>query len=96
MICLCNFPNPFNPETRIEFGIRNSEFGNVPVLMEIYNIRGQLVRTLLDGSREFGDGVHSVVWDGRDDDGMQVSSGVYLYRMTAGEYQSVRRMLLVK
>jgi flagellar hook assembly protein FlgD len=59
-------------------------------------MRGRLVRTLLDGSRVFGAGTYSVVWDGRDDSGVQVSSGIYLYRMTAGEHQSIKRMLLMK
>jgi len=59
-------------------------------------MRGQLVRVLLDGSIEFGAGHHSIVWDGRDDNGVHVSSGIYLYRMRAGEYQSVRRMVLMK
>ena len=64
--------------------------------IEVYNIRGQLIRTLLDGSRAFGVGEHSVVWNGRDENGRSVSSGVYFYRMTAGEYQSVKRMVLMK
>jgi len=59
-------------------------------------MRGRLVKTLLDGSREFGAGIHSVVWDGRDYTGREVSSGIYLYRMVAGEYVSVRRMVLMK
>jgi len=54
------------------------------------------VRTLLDGSLEFRAGSHSVVWDGRDDSGVSVGSGIYLYRMTAGEYSAVRRMILMK
>jgi hypothetical protein len=91
-----NFPNPFNPSTRLEFGVRSSEFGSVSVHIEVFDIRGRLVRTLLDGSLEFGYGRHSVVWDGRDDGGLAVSSGIYLYRMIAGEYVSVRRMVLMK
>ena len=96
---LGNFPNPFNPSTTIRFSLSFGEGrgeGASPVQINIYNIRGQRVRTLLDGSREFGDGEHSVVWNGQDDYGNQVGSGVYLYRMKVGEYQLVRRMLLVK
>jgi len=90
---LGNFPNPFNPSTSIKYQVSGiSEF----VRIEVYNIRGQRVRTLLDGSREFGIGEHSVVWDGRDDSGGLVSSGVYFYRMRAGDYVSVRRMVLLK
>ena len=107
---LGNFPNPFNPETTIEFIIRNSEFGvrsYAPpmknewggegwerVTIDIFNIRGQKVRSLLDGL--FESGSHSVVWDGRDDSGRELGSGVYLYRMVAGEETSVRKMVLLK
>ena len=87
-----NFPNPFNPETSIRFEVRGSRF----VQIEVFNIRGQRVRTLLDGTREFPAGEHSVIWNGRDDSGMQVSSGIYFYQMRAGEYQSVRKMILLK
>jgi predicted RNA-binding protein with TRAM domain len=88
-----NFPNPFNPETTISFVVARHA---LPVQIEVYNIRGQLIRTLLDGSRALESGRHSVIWDGRDDNGNQVSSGIYLYRMRAGEYQSTRRMILMK
>jgi hypothetical protein len=89
-----NFPNPFNPITNIRYQV--SGIGDQFVQIEVYDIRGRLVRTLLDGSREFGAGKHSVVWDGRDDNGVQVSSGVYFYRMRAGEYVAMRRMVLMK
>jgi hypothetical protein len=99
---LGNFPNPFNPSTTISFTVETPLMAFV--LIEVYDIRGRLVRTLLDGSLEqgqalqlrLGAGRHSVVWDGRDDSGNQVSSGIYLYRMVAGEYQSIRRMILLK
>jgi hypothetical protein len=87
-----NFPNPFNPDTTIRFGIFNPEH----VYLDIYNVAGQRVRTLLDGRRQFGAGIHDVTWNGRDDHDNQVSSGIYFYRMRAGEYQSVRRMILLK
>ena len=90
---LGNHPNPFNPYTTINFVVARHA---LPVQIDIYNIRGQRVRTLLDGSREFGSGEHSVVWDGRDDNGREVGSGMYLYRMRAGEDVSVRRMVLMK
>jgi hypothetical protein len=91
---LGNFPNPFNPITSIRYQV--SGIGDQFVFIEIYNIRGQLIRTLLDGSREFGAGRYSVVWDGQDDSGVSVSSGIYFYRMRAGEYSAVRRMILMK
>jgi flagellar hook assembly protein FlgD len=62
--------------------------------MDVYNIRGHKVRSLV--AREFSFGEHSVVWDGRDDTGKAVGSGVYFYRMTSGEYSSVRKMILIK
>ena len=90
---LGNFPNPFNPYTSINFVVARH---TLQVHIEVFDIRGRLIRTLLDGSREFGAGSHSVVWDGRDDVGREVSSGIYFYRMRAGEYQSVRKMILMK
>ena len=71
-----------------------SGIGNQNVEIYVYNLRGQKVRTLVDDYILAG--VHQVVWDGRDDDGNQVSSGIYLYMMRACEFISVRRMLLMK
>jgi hypothetical protein len=87
-----NFPNPFNPTTTIKFEIGNGKLENVVV--NIYNIRGQHIRTLVNGM--YSAGSHSVVWNGTDDNGRAVSSGMYFYRMTAGEYTSVGRMMLLK
>jgi hypothetical protein len=98
-----NYPNPFNPTTTIRFEIGNntpsasshpSIEGNSHVRVDIYNVRGQRVRTLVNGM--YSAGTHSVVWNGTDDNGRNVSSGMYFYRMTAGEYTSVRRMMLLK
>jgi M6 family metalloprotease-like protein len=92
---LTNYPNPFNPETTIlftlSFGEGRSE-GNV--MMDVYNIRGQHVRALIDGIYSAGN--HSVAWDGRDENGVLVGSGVYFYRMKAGDYVGVRRFVLMK
>jgi hypothetical protein len=87
-----NYPNPFNPQTTIKFEIGNGKLENVVV--DIYNVRGQRVRTLVNGI--YSAGSHSVIWNGTDDHGRNVSSGMYFYRMTAGEYTSVRRMMLLK
>jgi len=87
---LVNFPNPFNPETTIRFALANGS--SVEII--IYNVRGQLVRTLVNGY--MNSGVHNIVWNGRDDNGNPVGSGVYFYHMRAGDYQSVRRMMLMK
>jgi hypothetical protein len=85
-----NYPNPFNPSTQIDFSL--PEPG--PVQLKIYRLDGQLVRTLVDGPRDRG--AHQVIWDGRDDAGHRMSSGVYFYRITTGPYEQTRKMSLVK
>jgi len=85
-----NYPNPFNPETVISFSLGCSG----AVSIDIYNVRGQKVRSLISGV--YGAGVHSVVWNGADSAGRSVGSGVYFYRMVSGEYVGVRKMLLLK
>jgi len=85
-----NFPNPFNPSTTISFDVAKE--GNVQI--EVFNIRGQKVKTLLNETRGIGN--HSVVWEGTDNHGRILSSGVYFYRMTTGEFSQTRRMLLLK
>lgn len=85
-----NYPNPFNPTTTIGFSIPSAQ--NVDLV--IYNLKGQRVRTLLNG--ETPGGTHSVVWDGLDDQGRPVSSGVYLYRLNSGAYIQSRKMMLMK
>jgi hypothetical protein len=85
-----NYPNPFNPATRIEFSLPERS----DVRVEVFNTLGQRVRVLLDESRPAGD--HTVYWDGRDVSGASVASGVYFYRVTAGDYVSSKKMMLVK
>ena len=85
-----NHPNPFNPETMIGFSVR----GRGDVELAIYNLAGQRARTLLSAVLEAGK--HSVRWDGRDDDGRKLASGVYVYRLRAGEQVGTRRLLLLK
>jgi hypothetical protein len=92
---LANYPNPFNPTTSIHFSLSfvdGRDEGNV--VMAVYNIRGQHVRTLIDGVYHTGN--HSVVWDGKDDMGRYVSSGIYFYRMTTESYSSTQKMILMK
>jgi photosystem II stability/assembly factor-like uncharacterized protein len=91
-----NYPNPFNPMTTIQYMIPQSDMKGeeMPVRLEIYSIRGRLVRTLIDEVK--GSGTYKVQWDGRDDRGSSVSSGFYLYRIVAGEYTSTRKMTLVR
>ncbi|MCA9734354.1 MAG: T9SS type A sorting domain-containing protein [Deferribacteres bacterium] len=85
-----NYPNPFNPTTNITFSLPQARH----VSLNIYNAAGQLVRTLTSG--QVSAGQHSVVWDARDDKGVQVSSGVYLYTLRAGEFVAQRKLLLMK
>lgn len=85
-----NYPNPFNPTTTIRYQVPRSS----DVKIDIYNLLGQKVRTLLNDRRE--PGFYEAVWDGRNDSGVQVGSGVYIYRMTAGDYTKVRKMILVR
>ncbi|MCG8604636.1 T9SS type A sorting domain-containing protein [bacterium] len=85
-----NFPNPFNPETQIRFDLPQAS----EVKIKIYNTLGQLVRTLVD--RPFRAGSHTVIFDSRGDDGRPPSSGIYLYRMTAGTFQAEKKLLLLK
>lgn len=85
-----NYPNPFNPTTTIRYDL--PELADVRI--SVYNVVGQVVRTLVD--RQDSPGQHEVIWDGRDDSGRPVSSGIYLYRMTAGDFTQSRKMLLLK
>jgi immune inhibitor A len=85
-----NYPNPFNPSTTIKFNIPTDG----PVKLEIYNTLGQKVRTLLDGPLPWGE--TEVVWDARDDDGRPVTTGVYLYRLTADGQTQTRKMVMLK
>jgi len=87
---LQNYPNPFNPKTIISFSL--AEAGNVS--LEIYNVKGQKVKTLIN--KEFELGQHQISWDGTDDDGKLVSSGVYCYKMKCGDYTSAKKMILMK
>jgi len=85
-----NYPNPFNPSTVISFQL--PVVSNVK--LAIYNATGQLVRTLVDGERPAGR--YQVVWDGKNDVGVQVSSGLYFYTMRAGGYKATMKMIAVK
>ena len=84
---LQNFPNPFNPQTRISYALPEG----ASVRVTIHNILGQTVRTLVDSYE--GPGFKNVVWDGADESGRQVSSGLYFYRLEAGSFVSVRKMM---
>jgi hypothetical protein len=85
-----NYPNPFNPTTQIKFAISEA----AEVNLDIYNIRGEKVRTLVNGYREAA--FYTEIWDGTDDNLRNVSSGVYFYKMKAGRYTSTKKMILMK
>ncbi|MCF7911307.1 MAG: DUF1565 domain-containing protein [Candidatus Cloacimonetes bacterium] len=83
-------PNPFNPTTTIEYQIAEKGL----VHLDIYNIKGQHVTTLVSEIQESGK--HSVIWQGRDDKGNRLASGIYLTRLRAGRHSSTRKMILLK
>jgi len=85
-----NYPNPFNPSTSI--GLSLDKGGEIS--LDIYNIMGQKIRELADGYMT--DGYHDIVWNGRDDRGAPVASGVYLYRLKMGEQVMTKRMMLTR
>ena len=87
---LTNYPNPFNPTTTIEFSI---QYDN-NVELSIFNIKGQKVKTLIN--EELQKGKHTAIWSGFDENNKLVSSGIYLYKIKAGNKESVKRMLLLK
>ncbi|MBF8296985.1 MAG: hypothetical protein HW389_3530, partial [Bacteroidetes bacterium] len=86
-----NYPNPFNPTTTIRFDLPKES----PVTLEIYNILGVKVRTLMKGQAANA-GRYTIVWDGKDERGMIASSGIYLYRINAANFHSSKKMTLMK
>ncbi len=89
-----NYPNPANPSTTIHFDVPERSGEKVNVCLRIYNIKGQRVRELLDEERSPGS--YSIVWDGRNERGAKVTSGVYLYELKAGDARKLRKMLVLK
>lgn len=88
-----NYPNPFNPTTWITFGIP-ARVGEVAVRLDIFTIDGRLVRSLVDN--KLSPGTHRVQWDSRDNLGAAVPTGIYFYRIRAGEFTASRKLALVK
>lgn len=89
---LPNHPNPFNPETTIYYRLAGSEKQETKLL--IYNIIGQKIRTLVQEYQSSGE--YAARWDGTDDRGQRVSSGIYMYHLTFGDFAQTRRMVLLK
>jgi hypothetical protein len=94
-ILLQNYPNPFNPETWIPFHLSQE----ADVSVRIYDSVGRLVRNLALGSKQEGiyvDKSKAVYWDGKNDSGEEVASGVYYYSITAGDFSASRKMIVKK
>lgn len=85
-----NYPNPFNPSTTIRYSIPEA----ARVEIKVYNILGQVVRTLID--QEQGSGIYQLLWDGKDRSGRNVSTGIYFYQIRAGSYVQTKKMILAK
>jgi hypothetical protein len=85
-----NYPNPFNPDTKIEYSVARKTHVNISV----FNILGQQVSNLVN--EEVDAGVYEVIWDGRNDNGSQVASGIYFYKMDTDEYVETRKMVLMR
>ncbi|MDY0150666.1 MAG: choice-of-anchor J domain-containing protein [Candidatus Cloacimonas sp.] len=85
-----NYPNPFNPETTIRYSIAEP----AQVLVEVFNMKGQRVRTLVNEHKMMGE--YYAVWNGKDDRGASVSSGVYYYKLSSGRFCATQKMILMK
>jgi flagellar hook assembly protein FlgD len=85
-----NLPNPFNPQTTISF----THAERARATLSVYDVKGRLVRTLVD--EMIGEGYQERVWDGKDASGSQVGSGVYFYRLTAGDKTLTKKMVFLK
>ena len=84
------YPNPFNPESTIRFSLPREEH----VTLQVFSLAGQLVKTLHEGYVESG--VYESVWDGMNEAGESVASGVYLYNLQAGSFQQTKKLTLLK
>jgi hypothetical protein len=85
-----NYPNPFNPQTMIEYALPKSAH----VTIEIYNLLGQKVNVLVDEDQRAGR--YQVDWDGKDKDGGELASGIYFYRIQAGDFVKCKKMIMLK
>jgi len=85
-----NFPNPFNPSTTINFYLQKDGLTN----LDIFNIKGQKVKSLINDNLDKGQ--HSAFWNGKDDNNKQVSSGIYFYKLSTGNFSSTKKMILIE
>ena len=92
-----NYPNPFNTTTLIPFTVNSTRLtvnSPIPTTLRIYNIKGQVVRTLVNEEKRPGE--YQVVWDGKNDSGKGVSSGVYFCKLKVGDFSETRKIVLIK
>jgi hypothetical protein len=92
---LQNFPNPFNPERWIPYQLADT----APVTIRIYDQKGKIIRTLDFGNQQAGSYVtkdKAAYWDGKNEHGERVASGVYFYQLKAGKFSAVRKMMIIK
>jgi flagellar hook assembly protein FlgD len=85
-----NYPNPFNPTTVINYSLPNNAF----VVLKIYDMLGREIRTLVNN--EMNAGKYSISWKGEDNNGNKVTSGIYIYKISAGNYSAARKMVVLK
>ncbi len=85
-----NYPNPFNPSTTIKYDMKAKGL----VTVRIYDVAGRLVRTLVNETKEAG--AYSAVWDGRNEGGAAVASGIYFYKMDAGSFSATKKLVLLR
>ena len=85
-----NVPNPFNPTTSIAYSLAS----DTHVVLRVYDVRGAVVRTLVNQRRRTG--LHHVDWDGRNDNGQPVASGMYFYKLVAGSFVDTKKMTILK
>ena len=85
-----NYPNPFNPSTTIRYGLPEQS----DIVLRVYNIKGQLVKTLENGAQSAG--YHEVTWNGGDNTGKKISSGIYFYKLHTSDFTSMKKMILLK
>lgn len=89
-----NYPNPFNPETKIKYTVGSRQTHPIPTTLKIYNILGQLVKTLVDEAQEPGS--YEVIWDGKDEEGNEVASGIYFHQLKTEEFSQTKKMVLIR
>jgi hypothetical protein len=89
-----NSPNPFNSVTTIQYTVSNRQNHPIHTTLKIYNILGKEVRELVNTNRSTGS--HSISWDGKNNEGKEVASGIYFYQLRAGDYRETRKLVLMK